>query len=101
MEIKLREIIIESLEEVNMLRENKIDLSNVDGLVFYGTNGVFSSLGLVNFLSDIEEKLEDEFDLEFTLTSEKAISRKVSPFTGIKHLTDFIEELHGEILIEE
>jgi len=101
MKNKLREIIIESLEEVNMLRENKIDLSNVDKLVFYGTNGVFSSLGLVNFLSDIEEKLEDEFDLEFVLTSEKAISRKVSPFTGISHLIEFIEELHGEILVEE
>lgn len=100
MKTKFREIIVESLEEVNLVRDTKIDLTDIDALTFYGTNGVFSSLGLVNFLSTVEEKLEDECDLEFTLTSEKAISRKVSPFTNIQNLIGFIEELHSEILVE-
>jgi len=93
MKEKLKQIIIDSIEEINDLREQKIDINTLDQLVFYGTNGVFSSMGLVNFLSTIEDYIDDELDLQLTLASEKAISKKVSPFSSLSSLIDYITEL--------
>ncbi|MGN5378591.1 hypothetical protein ACQ4WX_17470 [Streptomyces lasalocidi] len=47
---------------------------------------------LVAFLSAVEESLEDEFGVEVSLTSEKAVSRRVSPFSSVRRLIGFIEE---------
>ena len=49
-------------------------------------------MGLVNFLTTVEEKLEDDFGVTVSLTSEKAVSRKVSPFASVEALTGFVME---------
>jgi hypothetical protein len=44
---------------------------------------------LVNFLARIEEAIEDEFDVEISLTSEKAVSQQISPFSSGRRLIEF------------
>lgn len=96
MKEKLKQIIIDSIEEVNDLREHKIDINQLEELVFYGVNGVFSSMGLVNFLSTIEDNIDDKFDFQITLASEKALSKKTSPFSSLSSLIEYILELVRE-----
>ncbi|MCK4664774.1 MAG: hypothetical protein KAT68_18025 [Bacteroidales bacterium] len=57
----------------------------------FGSNAIFDSMGLVNVIIDIESKFLDE-DIEISLTSEKAMSRRNSPFRTISTLAEFIEE---------
>lgn len=83
-------IIERTLTEINVTRKEKIDLSNIDSLALYGTTGVFDSMQLVSFLAAVEESLEDELDIEISLTSEKAVSQTVSPFSSVSRLIDFI-----------
>lgn len=96
MQAKLMQIIENVLNEINALRKEKILLDNVPELILYGTYGVFDSMQLVNFLAAVEEALEDELDLEISLTSEKAVSRKVSPFSSVRNLVAFIVDEQGE-----
>ena len=47
---------------------------------------------LVQFIVEVEQFLDDEYDIEIELTSEKAMSRRTSPFINIKALNNFILE---------
>ncbi|RZB29756.1 MAG: hypothetical protein SRB1_02036 [Desulfobacteraceae bacterium Eth-SRB1] len=59
--------------------------------VLFGKESVLDSMGLVNVIIDIESRFLDE-DYEISLTSEKAMSRRNSPFRTISTLADFIGE---------
>ncbi|MBV6752975.1 hypothetical protein KV580_21875 [Pseudomonas chlororaphis] len=83
-------IIHGALIEVNATRKEKIDLHNVETLALYGTTGVFDSMQLVSFLAAVEEGLDDELGIEISLTSEKAVSQTISPFSSVTLLIEFI-----------
>ncbi len=89
---RILKIIDSVIEELNESREEKIPTENVMELSLYGGAGIFESMHLVSFLALVEEALEDEFDVEIALASEKAVSRRVSPFSGVRRLIEFIEE---------
>ena len=59
--------------------------------VLFGSESVLDSMGLVNVIIDIESRFLDK-GYEISLTSEKAMSRKQSPFRTISTLAEFIEE---------
>lgn len=88
---RILQIIIDAIDEINTMREEKIPTENIDDLCLYGSNGVFESMYLVAFLAQVEESIEDEFDVEVTLASEKAVSLRVSPFSSVRRLIEFIE----------
>lgn len=83
-------IIHTALIEVNATRKEKIDLHSIDTLALYGATGVFDSMQLVSFLAAVEEGLDDELGIEISLTSEKAVSQTISPFSSVACLIDFI-----------
>jgi hypothetical protein len=58
-----------------------------------GGQAVVTSMTLVAFVTDVESTLASDFNLEVTLVSEKALSRKNSPFRSIESLADYIMEL--------
>ena len=55
-----------------------------------GENRIFDSLGLVSFIVDIEMKFL-EMGCELSLTSENALSLKISPFRTVGSFCRFIE----------
>ncbi len=62
----------------------------------FGPEGALDSLGLVNFLADLEYRLAEEFGCELVLASEKAMSRSHSPFRDVTALTNYVIELLTE-----
>jgi acyl carrier protein len=85
---KVKECITNYLESQgkNIIVENNTAL--------IGREAVTDSMGLVNIIIDIESKfLENGY--EISLTSEKAMSAKNSPFRNIEALSNFIFELIG------
>jgi hypothetical protein len=61
--------------------------------VIFGAGGALDSLGLVNFLADLEYKLAEEFKREVVLASENAMSRSRSPFRDATALSEYAMEL--------
>ncbi|MEV2246301.1 hypothetical protein [Streptomyces sp. NPDC049970] len=88
---RILQIIIDAIDDINSMRVEKISTDNVLDLSLYGNEGVFESMYLVAFLAQVEEGIEDEFEVEVTLASEKAVSLRVSPFSSVRRLIDFIE----------
>jgi len=62
----------------------------------FGAGAPLDSLGLVNFLADLEYRLTEEFGREIVLASDRAMSRSQSPFRDVAALTDYIVELLTE-----
>lgn len=91
----IKNIVIETLKEFT--ENNGIEIDEiVETQRLIGRGGIFDSIGLVNFLVDLEEVLEEKYDREFNLSSEVAMSRSTSPFLNPAELTKFILELDGE-----
>ena len=88
----VKSIIEETLR--SFVNEEEIELLieiNEDTRLF-GSSGLFSSIQLVSFITELEENLEDYLDVELTLADEKAMSRRTSPFSIMKYLTSYVEE---------
>ena len=90
--MNLEKVIDEICKAVNEYLESKdIDVETYENSVLFGQNSVLDSIGLVNVIVDIESKFLDE-EIEISLISEKAMSRRNSPFRTIKTLAEFIIE---------
>ena len=86
---RLLKIIVGVIDELNERRDEKIPTDDPLSVSFYGNSAVFDSMQLVNFLARVEEAIEDEFDVEISLTSEKAVSQRISPFSSARRLIEF------------
>ena len=73
-----------------------IDLSERENIKLFGGDGLLDSIGLVSFVVEVEESLEDEFNVSVILADEKAMSRRTSPFARISYLADYILEVVNE-----
>jgi hypothetical protein len=73
-----------------------VDLSVREDIKLFGGDGLLDSIGLVSYIVEVEEKLEDEYDISVVLADEKAMSRRTSPFARISYLTDYILEVINE-----
>jgi len=51
---------------------------------------LFDSLGLVGFIVELEEKIEEIYSVEIEIADEKAMSRFKSPFINIDSLSEFL-----------
>jgi hypothetical protein len=81
---KVRQLVIETLPQS--------PAAGPDNVIF-GAGGLLDSLGLVNFLADLEFRLAEEFGRATVLASDQAMSRSRSPFRDVSSLTDYIVEL--------
>jgi acyl carrier protein len=58
-----------------------------------GKDGKLDSLGLVNFIVAVEERLSKELGAELVLADSRAMSQKSSPFRTVKSLVDYVGQL--------
>jgi acyl carrier protein len=89
---KIEALIVDAFSEISETRDDKIPTDQLVSLVLYGDAGIFDSMQLVNYLLLLEEKIAETLSLTLSLTSERAVSRRVSPFRSATHLADFIME---------
>lgn len=91
--LKILKIVYGVVSEINKERteENQIEL--LENSVLYGREGKLDSLGLVNLIVAIEQNVVDELRVTISLSDEKALSQKNSPFRTIASLTDYIQKI--------
>ncbi len=94
MKEKIKTLVIDSLNELK--EANNIDFEINNETILLGENAVMDSFDFVSFVSALEEKIADIFDKSITVVSEKAFSKKYSPFKTIDRIVDYIIELLNE-----
>ena len=88
----------EKVEEIvfNIIRNNTEDLNigslNYDTFLL-SEGSAIDSMTIVSIVVDLESELTDAFQKEISLSDDKAMSRKISPYDNVKNLIEYIIEL--------
>lgn len=89
------------LEVENVVVEVVRDICNERGIesptldcdtILIGSEALVDSVGLVTIVMEIEERLSEDFAVEVSLTSDKAMSRERSPLRTIGSIRDYVVE---------
>ena len=90
---EIEKIIVDLLIELNEELEGNPLENPTKETKLYGGGGALDSLALVSVITDLEERISDEFDEDIVLADEKAMSQRTSPFRNVKSLTIYIQKL--------
>lgn len=89
---RINEIVVSTLK--NYCEANDINVELTKDTPLIGSARILDSMGLVNNIVDIETAFLDE-DVEVSLTSEAAMSGRISPFRSVGSLCNFIARQLG------
>lgn len=85
-----REIVLASLQEVFAQAGTPAPDAINDDTVLVGANAVLDSLGVVQLIVEIEQRVEQAHGVSITLANDKAMSQRNSPFATVGVLSDHV-----------
>jgi len=92
----VREIVLSAINELNADLAISDLRDPADSTVLYGDESDLDSLSLVMLIGDIEARVNDDFDANLVIASERALSLRRSPFRTVGSLIEYIEQLLAE-----
>jgi len=93
MKEKIKNIVMDSLQEFNEEKGKDEALEISKDTILLDKQGKLDSLDFVTLIVIIESNIFNKLDKNITIVSEKAFSKKYSPFKDVESLTEFIAEL--------
>jgi len=90
---KVVQALFSAVDEVNRLLPPEDRLNKSTDVVLYGESGKLDSLGLVNLIVAVEEKVEEEFGVRITLVSDEVMSQENNAFETLGTLIRYVSLL--------
>ena len=84
-------VIIDCINQLNLARTEEKQLEAGANAAIFGEGSSLDSMGLVSLVIDVEQALEDE-GCEISLSDEKTMSQRSSPFRTVQTLAAYIHE---------
>lgn len=82
-----------AVDELNKQLPPGVHVEKSPDAVLYGKSGKLESLDFVTFIMEVEEKINEEFGTEITVTDEKLLSKLESPFSTLGTLIEYLADL--------
>jgi len=94
--VKVKEIVINALNNLltEMPTEQGCEINESTLLLAEGS--IIDSLTLVSLIVDIETTFNTDYNIEISLSDDRAMMRDISPFLSVSTLVDYIYELVSE-----
>ncbi len=92
----ITKLIFEIIDDINQQLPRKHNLKKSLDTSLFGPTGNLDSLGIVNLIVAVEQKIREVFGVRITLANERAMSQNDSPFETIGTLVDYIYSLLQE-----
>jgi hypothetical protein len=86
--------ILKAIENINLSRPADGQLPVSPDATIFGPGSSLDSLGLVALLIELEDLLRDK-GVDLTLSDDRAMSQRSSPFRDVPALTSYILSLSG------
>src|SRR5437870_5549301 len=86
-------IVLESIKDLNLGRSAKDRIEPAVHTVLFGPKGTLDSLGLVELIVTIEERVKKASGVSVSLASDWALSQARSPFKSVLTLGEFLSRL--------
>ncbi len=84
------------VDQLNLQNKQERALEKSPHTILLGKDGQLDSLGLINLIVAVEEKIEEDFGQSLTLADDRALSQKVSPFQTMQTLAEYVAVLLKE-----
>jgi acyl carrier protein len=84
------DIVLESLTEVFAQGGAPAPASVTEDTVLVGTDAVLDSIGVVQLIVEVEQRVEQRHGVSITLANDKAMSARNSPFRTVGVLSDHV-----------
>lgn len=89
-------LVVDAVTDLNEELQYETLNNPTDETILFGGDDGIDSLSLVRLVVDIEQRIQEETGKKVSLTDERAMSAKRSPYRSVGALTDFIIEGLGE-----
>lgn len=91
---KVLELVLGVVKEVGEDQESEALTNPTIETRLFGSN--LDSMGIVFLVTELEEKVSEDFGVDIALADERAMSQKTSPFRSVKTLTKYVKSLLDE-----
>lgn len=92
---QIEKIVLHALHDINDERSPGEQFAVGPDTLLFGPDAPLDSLSLVSVIVDVEQAVSDAAGTEVSLTDDRAMSQKVSPFTDVAALTSYILTVPG------
>ncbi len=89
---RIRQTIFSVFDELNEQLPANRKIARSDTTTLVGSDGALDSLGLVNFIVALEQKLEADFQVSVSLIDDDLVSEE-SHFASVSSLTHYLASL--------
>jgi len=90
---RIETIVYGAVEEVNKQLRRSQRLGKSPDTIVFGEAGGLDSLGLVNLVVLIEQKVEEELSVAVRLADDEALRTEDEPFRTLGSLIDYLERV--------
>lgn len=94
---KIVETIFGVIDNINQKLPNEERLEKSVNTVLFGASSKLDSLGFVQLIVEVEQRIEKEFGEIVTLANDQAMTQKNSPFRTVGTLTQYILSLLEQV----
>lgn len=87
--------IFNAIDDVNKMAPPEAQLTKNLSSILLGNGGVLDSLGLINLIVTIEEKIQDNFNIQAVILDEDALANPEGPFSTVGTLVEWVMKRLG------
>ena len=96
---EILEMVFAAVKRTNQLREADAQIPQREDAALFGQGGYLDSLGLVSFVLDVEDLVNEATGLSIVLSDDRAMSQSRSPFRTIGDFVDYVaKRLEGSTM---
>ncbi len=93
MEERILKAVYHAIDELNAQLPPGVSVEKTMDAPLYGVAGKLESLDFVTLVMEVEEKIKAEFGVDITIADEHLLSKQQSPFSSVRTLTEYLEEV--------
>jgi acyl carrier protein len=90
---RIRTAVFSAVDELNKQLPAGVSVEKSLDAPLYGAGGKLESLDFVTLIMEVEEKINAEFGTDITMADENLLSKEKSPFSTLRTLIEYLEEL--------
>jgi acyl carrier protein len=90
---RISKAVFSAVDELNTQLPAGVSVEKSLDAPLYGAAGKLESLDFVTLIMEVEEKINAEFGTDITIADENLLSKAKSPFSTLRTLIDYLEEL--------
>ncbi len=90
---RIYKAVYSAIDELNAQLPPGVSVEKNMDAPLYGAGGKLESLDFVTLVMEVEEKIKAEFGVDITIADEHLLSKERSPFSNVRTLTEYLEEV--------